>query len=32
MFWDIVLTSLAIMFAIMVVGELIEYLVRRWRS
>lgn len=32
MFWDIVLTALAIMFAIMIVGEIIEYLIRRFRS
>ena len=29
MFWEIVLTSLALMLGIMLVGELIDYLIKR---
>lgn len=29
MFWEIVLTSLALMVGIMIAGEIIEYLIRR---
>ena len=32
MFWNIVLTSLAVMFAIMIIGELIEFAIRKWKG
>lgn len=32
MFWEIVLTSLAIIFAIMVAGEVVEFVIRSIRG